>query len=75
MTYIDETRTRVSAESGYFTEEVLARPNLKVVLHAQVTKVLTEKVGDEVKTTGVEFAQSKNGKRFTARAKREVILA
>jgi choline dehydrogenase len=75
VTYVDATRTRVSSEAGYFTDEVLARPNLKVVIHAQVTKILTEKVGDEIKTTGVEFAKSQNGPRFRARAKREVILA
>ncbi|KAF8969147.1 hypothetical protein BDZ97DRAFT_1915510 [Flammula alnicola] len=75
MTYMDETRTRVSSESAYLTDDVLARPNLKVVLHAQVTKILTEKVGDEVKATGVEFAKSKDGPRFTARSKRDVIIA
>ncbi|KAF9477187.1 alcohol oxidase [Pholiota conissans] len=74
LTYMDETRTRVSSEA-YFTKEVLARPNLKVVLRAQVTKVLTEKVGDDIKTVGVEFAKSKNGPRFKARSKREVIIA
>lgn len=75
VTYIDESRTRVSSESGYFTDEVLARPNLKVVIHAQVTKILTEKVENGVKATGVEFAKSQGGKRFTARAKREVIVS
>lgn len=72
---MDDTRTRVSSEAGYFTNEVLGRSNLKVVLHAHVTKILTEKVGDEIKTTGVEFAKSEHGPRFRARAKREVILA
>ena len=75
VTYIDESRTRVSSESGYFTDDVLARPNLKVVIHAQVTKILTKKVGNEVKAIGVEFAKSQGGKRFTARARREVIVS
>ncbi|CAA7266838.1 unnamed protein product [Cyclocybe aegerita] len=74
MTYMDETRTRVSSESAYLTDDVLSRPNLKVVLHAQVTKVLTEKVGDEVKITGVEFATKKNGQRYRASSKRDVII-
>lgn len=75
VTYIDETRTRVSSESAYLTDEVLARPNLKVVLHASVTKIITEKVGEEIKATGVEFAKNKSGPRFTVRSKRDIILA
>lgn len=75
MTYIDETRTRVSSESAYLTDDVLARSNLKVVLHASVTKIITEKVGGEIKATGVEFAKNKDARRYTARSKRDVILA
>jgi len=75
VTYVDQNRTRVSAETAYLTDDVLARPNLKVILKAQVTKIITEKVGDELRTTGVEFAQQKDGPRFQIRCKREVILA
>lgn len=75
MTYIDENRQRVTSESAYLTDEVLARPNLKVVLHASVTKIMTEKVGDELKATGVEFAKSKSGPRYKVKSKRDVILA
>ncbi|KAF8150868.1 hypothetical protein B0H34DRAFT_665906 [Crassisporium funariophilum] len=75
MTYMDETRTRVSSESAYLTDDVLARPNLKVLLHASVTKIYTEKVGEVVRTTGVEFAKSRGGPRYRVRSKREVILA
>lgn len=75
MTYIDETRTRVSSESAYFTKEVLTRPNLKVVVNATVTRILTEKVGEEVRTVGVEFAHSKDGPRYTVRSKKDVILS
>lgn len=75
MTYIDETRTRVSSESAYLTKEVLARPNLKVVVNATVTKILTERVGTEVKAVGVEFAHQQDGPRFRVRSKREVIVS
>jgi len=66
---------RVSSESAYLTDDVLARPNLKVVLHATVTRIVTKKVGNEVQATGVEFAKSKNGPRFTAHSKSEIIVA
>lgn len=75
MTYIDETRTRVSSESAYLTKDVLARANLKVVINATVTKILTETVGGEVKTVGVEFANKKDGPRYQVRSKRDVIVA
>jgi choline dehydrogenase len=45
VNYIDERRTRVSAESAYLTEDVLARPNLVVTLHGQVTKILFDNGG------------------------------
>ncbi|KAG1763659.1 hypothetical protein EV702DRAFT_1157200 [Suillus placidus] len=49
VTYIDNKSTRVTAESAYLTDDVLARPNLTVVTYARVTKVLFD-------TSGVEFA-------------------
>ncbi|RXW23274.1 hypothetical protein EST38_g2576 [Candolleomyces aberdarensis] len=75
MTYIDETRTRVSSESAYFTKEVLSRSNLKVVVNATVTKILTKKDGDEIKAVGVEFAKNKDGPRYRVKSKRDVILS
>ncbi|KXN88620.1 L-sorbose 1-dehydrogenase [Leucoagaricus sp. SymC.cos] len=75
MTYIDENRTRVSSETAYLTKEVLARPNLTVVVNATVTKILTEKNGDEIRAVGVEFAKTRKGQRYTVRAKKEVIVA
>ncbi len=74
VTYIDENRTRVSAETAYLTEDVLARPNLTVVINATVTKILFEKNDDNTKAIGVEFARSKKGHRYTVRAKNEVIV-
>jgi choline dehydrogenase len=75
VTYIDENRTRVSAETAYFTKDVLARSNLTVVVSATVTKILLEKNGDETRAVGVEFAKTRTGQRYTVRAKKEVIVA
>lgn len=75
MTYIDGNKTRVSAESAYFTNDVLARPNLTVAINATVTKILFEKNGDQTRAIGVEFTKSRTGQRYTARAKKDVILA
>lgn len=75
MTYIDENRQRVSSESAYLTEEVLARPNLRVVLHSQVTKVLIEKANGETRAIGVEFAKDKRGALHRALATKEIIIS
>ncbi|KAF9451903.1 GMC oxidoreductase [Macrolepiota fuliginosa MF-IS2] len=75
LTYIDENRTRVSSETAYLTPDVLARPNLTVVVNATATKVLFEKNGEETRAVGVEFARTRKGKRYTVRAKKEVIVA
>ncbi|KAH9481290.1 Dehydrogenase str4 [Psilocybe cubensis] len=40
-----------------------------------VNRVITEKVGEEIKATGVEFAKGKDARRYTVRSKRDVILA
>lgn len=70
---MDETRQRVSSESAYLTSEVLARPNLVVALHAQVTKIIFDDSG--TRAVAVEFAKSKAGPRHQARARKEIILA
>ncbi|KAH7884400.1 hypothetical protein F5I97DRAFT_1937849 [Phlebopus sp. FC_14] len=77
MTYIGSNGERVSTESAYLTSDVLARPNLKVVTLARVTKVLFDNSGSLPRATGVEFARSKGrgaGGRFRARACKEVIV-
>ena len=75
VTYVDDNGQRVSSETAYLTPDVLARPNLKVVTHAQVTRVLFDQTAAEPRATGVEFAYSKEGPRFCAHAKKEVILS
>ncbi|CAK5269718.1 unnamed protein product [Mycena citricolor] len=75
MTYIDEKGTRVSTESAYLTPEVLRRPNLKVAIHATVTKIIFEQVNGSPRAVGVEFASSSTGPRYRARARKEVVLS
>ncbi|OJA10878.1 hypothetical protein AZE42_11150 [Rhizopogon vesiculosus] len=76
---ISDKSTRVSAEAAYLTDEVLARPNLKVVTYARVTKVLFDTSGGIPRATGVEFVhQSRMGKvgpKFRVRATKEVIVS
>ncbi|KAK7032251.1 hypothetical protein VNI00_013209 [Paramarasmius palmivorus] len=74
VTYIDKNRERVSSESAYLTDDVLARPNLKVVINASVTKVLFANEGSEKKAVGVEFARDSGSTVYRARARKEVVL-
>lgn len=75
VTYVDQNRERVSTESAYFTQDVLARPNLRVAIHATVTKIILEKSESNVRAVGVEFKHSRDGARYQARAKRDIILS
>jgi choline dehydrogenase len=45
MTYIAANGERVTTESAYLTDDVLGRPNLTVVLGANVTRILLESSG------------------------------
>ncbi|KXN88615.1 L-sorbose 1-dehydrogenase [Leucoagaricus sp. SymC.cos] len=74
MTYIDDKYQRVSSESAYLTPNVLARENLTVATNATVTRIIFEKVQDNVRAIGVEFAKEKDGKKYRASAKRDVVL-
>jgi len=79
VTYIDSKSTRVSTESAYLTDKVLARPNLKVVTFARVTKILFDTSSGVPRATGVEFAskshEGKVGPKFRAQATKEVIVS
>ncbi|KAG0702933.1 hypothetical protein DFH29DRAFT_467568 [Suillus ampliporus] len=79
LTYIDSKSTRVTTESAYLTDDVLARPNLTVVTYARVTKVLFDASSGIPRATGVEFASKsdvgKVGPKFCARATKEVIVS
>ncbi|KAK0235980.1 hypothetical protein EDD85DRAFT_922071 [Armillaria nabsnona] len=75
MTYVDDKLERVTSETAYLTPEVLARPNLKVAIHAQVTKILVRTTGEEKRAYAVEFTNTRNGPVYRARARKEVILS
>ncbi|KAJ6507877.1 hypothetical protein C8R47DRAFT_1208899 [Mycena vitilis] len=75
VTYVDSKGQRVSSESAYLTPDVLARPNLQVAIHAQVTRVLFDQVDGATRAVGVEFANSANGPRYRAHAGKEVIIS
>ncbi|KAJ7168519.1 hypothetical protein C8R46DRAFT_1091908 [Mycena filopes] len=75
MTYIDHRGERVSSESAYLTKDVLARPNLKVAIHASVTRVIFEEVNGATRAVGVEFANSAGGPRYKARARKEIVIS
>ncbi|KAF8556234.1 alcohol oxidase [Imleria badia] len=59
MTYIDGRHERVSAEAAYLTPDVLARPNLKVVTLARVTRIIFDSSSGTPRAVAVEFANEK----------------
>ncbi|KAG8913872.1 hypothetical protein FRC01_004343 [Tulasnella sp. 417] len=59
-------------KAAYLTPEVLARPNLKVVCGAQVTKI---RFNDAKRAIGVEFGEKKDGPVYFVGARKEVILS
>ncbi|KAJ3505995.1 hypothetical protein NLJ89_g7117 [Agrocybe chaxingu] len=68
--------SRSSSSSGYLAREFLLRPNLHVLVNAQVSRVISEGNQDgvpEFKT--VEFRLNGGGSLFTASASKEVILS
>ncbi|KAJ7679071.1 hypothetical protein DFH06DRAFT_504858 [Mycena polygramma] len=75
VTYVDNKGQRVSSESAYLTPDVLARPNLQVAIHAQVTRVIFDQANGATRAVGVEFANSATGPRYRARARKEVIIS
>ncbi|KAF8523221.1 alcohol oxidase [Gautieria morchelliformis] len=75
LTYIDLSGTRVSAETAYLTPEVLKRPNLKVAIHSQATRIIFSTRGGSKRAVGVEFVKAKGGSRYRVRARQEVVLS
>jgi hypothetical protein len=75
VTYVDEKAERVSTETSYLTDEVLARPNLHVLVNTTVTRVLFDQSRKHPKAVGVEFSQGEHGTRYHARARKEVIVS
>ncbi|KAI0648961.1 GMC oxidoreductase [Trametes meyenii] len=74
VTYINPSGRRVTSEFAYLTSEVLARPNLKVITQAQVTRILFDKSGSTPRAVGAEFTQP-NGEKFQVKARKEVVLS
>ena len=75
MTFIDSKGRRVTTESAYLTLDVLARSNLTIATHAQVTRVLLETVeGKAPRAVGVQFKDRK-GELYEVRAKKEVVVS
>ncbi|KAF7357745.1 Aryl-alcohol oxidase [Mycena venus] len=64
--------SRSSSATSYLAPQFTSRPNLNVLLHARVTRVLQTNSG-AIRT--VEFVQDINGQRFTLTAEKEVILS
>ncbi|KAF7357759.1 L-sorbose 1-dehydrogenase [Mycena venus] len=64
--------SRSSSATSYLAPQFVARPNLHVLLHARVTRVL-QATSNTFRT--VEFVQDIGGKKFTLTAKKEIILS
>ncbi|KAI0671884.1 GMC oxidoreductase [Trametes maxima] len=74
VTYINPNGRRVTSEFAYLTPEVLARPNLKVITQAQVTRILFDRSGATPRAIGAEFTHP-NGEKFQVKARKEVVLS
>ena len=78
MTYISDKGVRITTESAYLTPDVLSRPNLTIITHAQATKILFDISGGTKRAKGVEFVNSQEGRssaRFRVIARKEVVLS
>ncbi|KAJ6559888.1 hypothetical protein B0H19DRAFT_1069608 [Mycena capillaripes] len=64
--------SRSSSATSYLAPEFVARPNLHVLLHARVTRVLSTAI-NAFRT--VEFVQDLDGTPFTLTATKEIILS
>lgn len=74
VTYVDSKGERVTTETAYLTEDVLARPNLKIATNATVTRILFSETSETIRAVGIEFV-NKEGSRFQAKALKEVVLS
>ena len=70
---VNPTTNKRAYSAEAYLEPVLDRANLKVLVGAPVTKILSENASGILNATGVEF--SVNGKLYTASAIDEVILS
>ncbi|ESK84507.1 aryl-alcohol oxidase [Moniliophthora roreri MCA 2997] len=66
--------TRSSSATSYLADRFVRRPNLHVLLHSHVTRILPEKEG-LLEFARVEFSQDGGKKLHTITAKKEVVLS
>lgn len=57
---IDTNGRRISSATAYLTPAVVNRPNLDILLHSQVTRLVSTDPTDATKFTAVEFVESVN---------------
>ncbi|KAG9226710.1 hypothetical protein CCMSSC00406_0008410 [Pleurotus cornucopiae] len=75
---IDTNGRRISSATAYLTPAVVNRPNLDILLHSQVTRLLSTDPADATKFTAVEFVESVNraaGAAKSVSATKEIILS
>ena len=65
---------RSSTFHAFLEGDVGQRPNLELITHAQVTRVVLEPSGGQLTARGVEY-QTANGETLLALARREVVLS
>ncbi|KAJ7832208.1 aryl-alcohol oxidase [Mycena leptocephala] len=66
---------RSSAATSYLSPEVQERPNLHILLNAQVFKLLANKTNHQVTFNGVEFSHNQSPTISTVTAKKEIVLS
>ena len=71
MVTLDPLVALLTVRQGYLFP-VLGRPNLKVLVEAQVNRIVTSKENGELVARAVEFEHG--GRKYSVRAKREVLL-
>jgi choline dehydrogenase-like flavoprotein len=70
---VDPKLNRRSYSARAYYEPNAGRPNLSLLTHALVSRIVLEKTGGEAKATGIEFCS--NGKSYSAKANKEVIVS
>jgi choline dehydrogenase len=70
---VDPRLNRRSYSASAYYEPNAGRPNLSLLTHALVSKIVLEKTDSEARATGIEF--SSNGRTYSVRANREIIVS
>ncbi|KAL0581919.1 hypothetical protein V5O48_000149 [Marasmius crinis-equi] len=68
--------TRSSSATSYLAPQFVGRPNLHVLLHAHVTRILpADPNSDSLSFSNVEFSQDSGGTLHTVTASKEIVLS